>query len=85
MFLIQKLKSLEQNIVFMRWATGEAYGKLQYVGNDYIEFKVIDSEHKYSETLLIRPSLILEIVVGGSEIGKVIAEVSNNIPTQEIS
>lgn len=79
MLLIQKLKSLEKQIIFIRWIDGEEYGKLQYVGNDYIEFTVINSDHEYDETLLLRPNTITEIIYGGTEINKIIAEVSSKL------
>lgn len=83
MLLMQKLKALEKQILFLRWATGEAYGKLQYVGNDFIEFTTIDPEVQYAETIILRPSLILEVVVGGTTINKIIAELSHNLVTPE--
>jgi len=38
MYLLQKLKAFERNIVFMRWGTSADYGKIKYVGQDFIEF-----------------------------------------------
>ncbi|MEW5822058.1 MAG: hypothetical protein AB1782_17825 [Cyanobacteriota bacterium] len=83
MILLQKLKALEKQIVFLRWATGESFGKIQYVGNDFIEFISIDNDHKYSETILLRPSLILEVTYGGTNIGKLVAEISHNLIAPE--
>ena len=37
MKLINRLKIFEQKYVFLRWATGAEYGKITYVGDDYIE------------------------------------------------
>lgn len=80
MLLVHKLKGLEKQIMFLRWATGESFGKLNYVGEDYIEFAVINHiTHEYGETLLLRPALIMEIVLGGNEVSKIIAELSNNL------
>lgn len=83
MLLIQKLKALEKQIVFLRWATGEAYGKIQYVGADYIEFTVINNHHEYGETIIIRPQIILEAIIGGSNINKIVAEISHKINLEE--
>ena len=40
MKLLNRLKIFEQKYVFLRWATGAEYGKITYVGDDYIEFNV---------------------------------------------
>ena len=42
MKLINRLKVFEQKYVFLRWATGAEYGKITYVGEDYVEFNIID-------------------------------------------
>ena len=42
MKLINRLKIFEQKYVFLRWATGAEYGKITYVGEDYVEFNIID-------------------------------------------
>lgn len=82
MKLTQKLKSLERNIVFMRWGASAEYGKINYVGSDFIEFNIIDHEDmEYIETVLINPSLVLEVVVQSPDINRVIAAVSINMPT----
>jgi hypothetical protein len=85
MVLMQKLKALEKQIIFIRWATGESFGKLQYVGNDFVEFQIIDEYHQYSETIYLRPQLILEVVAGGSEVAKIVAELSHNLPSPGIN
>ena len=79
MLLKTKLKALEKEIVYFLLSTGETYGKIVYVGNDYIEIKVINSDHEYSETILLRPELILAVVVGGKNVNKVKAELSHNL------
>ena len=81
MFLTQKLKSLEKQIVFIRWGSSAEYGKIKYVGTDFIEIEVIDQENlEYCETVIINPNLILEIVLGSSDIARVIAGVSCKMP-----
>lgn len=84
MKLIQKLKQFERQYMFIRWATAEEYGKLKYVGYDFIEFDVIDVETmEYRETVLINNQLILEAVVGGADISRIVAEVSSQLPSPE--
>lgn len=78
MRLIDKLKSFEQKYVFLRWATGAEYGKVVYVGEDYIEFNIIDVDTmEYRETTLINSQLVLEMIFGGSDISRMIAEISS--------
>ena len=42
MRMLERLKDLEHQYMFMRWVSGNEYGKLEFVGDDFIEFKVID-------------------------------------------
>ena len=80
MRLTEKLKELENQYMFIRWATGGEYGKLVYAGEDFIEFNIIDVDTmEYSETVLIHSPLILEVALGGSDIARIIAEVSSKI------
>ena len=44
MRMIQKLKLFEQTVVFLRWATDAQFGKILYVGEDFIEFLALDPE-----------------------------------------
>lgn len=82
MRLIQKLKMFERQFVFMRWATAEEYGKIKYVGSDFVEFEVINIDTmEYTETVLINNQLILEVILGGSDIARIIAEFSSQLPT----
>ena len=54
MKLVEKLKEYENQYLFIRWATGGEYGKLMFVGDDFIEFNIIDIETmEYRETMLI--------------------------------
>ena len=78
MRLIERLKMFEQNYVFLRWATGAEYGKLTYVGDDYVEFNVLDVDTmEYRETVVINAQLILEAIFGGSDISRIVAEISS--------
>ncbi len=80
MRLIEKLKELENNYMFIRWATGGEYGKLVYAGDDFIEFEIIDVDTmEYSETILIHAPLILEVSIGGADVARILAEVSSRI------
>lgn len=82
MRLIQKLKQFERQYMFIRWATAEEYGKLKYVGYDFVEFEIINIETmEYVETVIINSQLILEVVVGGADIARIVAEVSSNLPS----
>ena len=80
MKLINRLKIFEHQYVFLRWATGAEYGKVNYVGDDYIEFNIIDIDTmEYRETAIINSSLILEAVFGGSDLSRIVAEISSMI------
>ena len=69
MKLINRLKMFEQQYVFLRWATGAEYGKITFVGEDYVEFNIIDVDTmEYRETVIINSQLILEAVFGGADI-----------------
>lgn len=82
MRFIQKLKQFERQYLFLHWATAEEYGKLKYVGSDFLEFDVIDVDTmEYRETVLINSQLVLEAVVGGADISRIVAEVSSQLPS----
>lgn len=77
MRLIHRLKSFEQQYVFLRWATGNEYGRINYVGDDYIEFNIIDIDTmEYRETIMINSQLVFEVVFGGGDISRIVAEMS---------
>lgn len=81
MKLINRMKVFEQKYVFLRWATGAEYGKINYVGEDYIEFNIIDVDTmEYRETVIINSQLILEAVFGGADISRIVAEISSMLP-----
>ena len=84
MKLVEKLKEFENQYLFIRWATGGEYGKLIYAGDDFIEFSVINVDTMaFRETILIYAPLILEVSIGGSDIARIIAEVSSQMSTHE--
>ena len=69
--MIQKLKLFEQTVVFLRWATDAQFGKIVYVGEDFIEFLVLNQETmEYDDKILINSQLILEVVLSGYEVAK---------------
>ena len=79
---INRLKIFEQKYVFLRWATGAEYGKVVYVGEDYIEFNIIDVDTmEYRETILLNSQLVLEITFGGADVARIIAEISSQLPS----
>ena len=81
MKLINRMKVFEQKYVFLRWATGAEYGKITYVGDDYVEFNIIDVDTmEYRETVIINSQLILETVFGGADISRIVAEISSSLP-----
>ena len=81
MKLINRLKIFEQKYVFLRWATGAEYGKITYVGEDYVEFNIIDIDTmEYRESTIINANLILETIFGGPDISRIIAEISSMLP-----
>lgn len=77
MKMLEKLKEYENQYIFMRWATGGEYGKLMFVGADFVEFNIIDIDTmSYKETMVIYSPLILEVAIGGADIARIVAELS---------
>lgn len=84
MKLIEKLKDFEKQYVFLRWVSGGEYGKVEFVGDDFIEFAIIDVDSmEYRETMLINNQLILEIAYGGADVSRIIAELSSQMTIGE--
>lgn len=82
MRLIQKLKQFERQYMFLRWATAGEYGRLKYVGTDFVEFEIIDIDSmEYQETVMINNQLIMEAMVGGADISRIVAEISSQLPS----
>ena len=83
MRLVDKLKLFERQMVFLKWGSSEGYGRLNYVGADFIEFEIFDTEElEYTDKLLINAQLILEVVIKGSDIARILAEYSATLPEQ---
>ncbi len=84
MLLVQKLKQFERQIVFLKWASASEFVKVKYVGKDFIEVDIINPDTlEYEETVLFNPDLILEVVISGTEIGRLVAELSNKIEVSD--
>ncbi len=80
MRMIQKLKLFEKMVVFLRWATDAEFGKILYVGEDFVEFLVLNPDTmEYGDKILINSQLILEVMVSGYEISRLIAEISARV------
>ena len=80
MRLIERLKDFEQQYVFLRWVSGGEYGKVEFVGDDFVEFTIVDVDSmECRETMLINAQLILEIAYGGADVSRIIAEVSSQL------
>ncbi|MBQ3640965.1 hypothetical protein II906_03445 [bacterium] len=81
MRMVDKLKLFERQLVFMKWANNEGYGRLNYVGGDFVEFEIFDPDIlEYTDKLLINSQLLLEVVVKGSDISRILAEYSATLP-----
>lgn len=81
MRLADKLKLFEKQLVFMKWGTNEGYGRLNYVGYDFVEFEIFDTlELEYTDKLLINIQLILEVVIQGADIARILAEYAASLP-----
>ena len=77
MRMIQKLKMFEQTVVFLRWATAAEFGKILYVGEDFVEFFCLNPETmEYGDKILINSQLILEVMLSGYELSRLLAELS---------
>lgn len=81
MKLVDKLKQFERNIVFLNWGTTAEYGKINYVGDDFIEFEVFNPDTmEYSDKILINSHLILEVVVFSTDISRLAMEYASKLP-----
>ncbi len=84
MRLADKLKLFERQLVFMKWGASEGYGRINYVGSDFLEFEILDADTlEYSDKILINMQLILEVVIKGSDIARILAEYSASLPSHE--
>ncbi len=82
MRMVDKLKLFERQMVFMRWGNSEGYGRINYVGHDFLEFEIFDTEAlEYTDKILINAQLILEVVIKGADIARILAEYSASLPS----
>ena len=80
MRMLERLKEFEKQYMFLRWVSGNEYGKLEFVGDDFIEFSVVDVDTmQYRETLMINAQLILEAAFGGADVSRIVAEISSQM------
>lgn len=83
MKLTDKLKQYERKIVFINWGTTAEYGKINYVGEDFVEFEVLNTTTmEYSEKVLINHQLILEVVVLSTDISRIAIEYASKLPLE---
>lgn len=81
MRLAEKLKQFERKIVFMNWGTTAEYGKINYVGADFVEFEIFNPETlEYTEKVLINIQLVLEVVVYSADISRLAMEYAGKLP-----
>ena len=81
MRLVDKLKLFERQLVFMKWGASESYGRMNYVGQDFVEFEIFDTDElEYTDKIIINSQLILEVVIKGSDIARILAEYSASLP-----
>ncbi len=86
MKLADKLKQFERNIVFMNWGTTAEYGKINYVGDDFVEFEIINPETlEYTEKVLINIQLILEVVIYSADISRLAMEYAGKLPFENLN
>jgi len=82
MNILERLRDLEDQYAFVKWVSGNEYGKIVYAGDDFLEFNIIDVDSmEYRETVLLNFQLILEVNFGGSDISRIIAERSSQMPS----
>ncbi|MBR2526394.1 hypothetical protein IKE67_08010 [bacterium] len=80
MRLLNRLKLLEGQYMFIKWVGGCEYVKLINAAVDFYEFDIIDIETmEYKETIMIRPNLLMEVTFGGPDVQRVLAEMCCNM------
>ena len=83
MRMIDKLKQFERKVVFMNWGSTAEYGKINYVGDDFVEFEILNPEiMEYTEKVLINSQLILEVVVFSTDISRIAMEYASKLPME---
>lgn len=83
MKLTEKLKQFERSIVFMNWGTTAEYGKILYVGEDFVEFEVLNIDSmEYNEKVVINSQLILEVIYFSTDISRIAMEYASRLPSK---
>ena len=83
MRLTEKLKQFERSIVFMNWGTTAEYGKILYVGDNFVEFEVLNIDTmEYNEKVIINSQLILEVVYFSTDISRIAMEYASRLPSK---
>ena len=83
MRLTEKLKQFERSIVFMNWGTTAEYGKILYVGDNFVEFEVLNIDTmEYNDKVLINSQLILEVVYFSTDISRIAMEYASRLPSK---
>ena len=86
MRLTEKLKQFERSIVFMNWGTTAEYGKILYVGDNFVEFEVLNIDTmEYNDKVIINSQLILEVVYFSTDISRIAMEYASRLPSQKIN
>jgi hypothetical protein len=77
-----RLKMFEGQYMFAKWVGGNEYVKLVHVGEDFFEFNIINADTmEYQETTMIQKDMLLEVIFGGADVQRVLAEMSCNLPS----
>ena len=83
MRLTEKLKQFERSIVFMNWGTTAEYGKILYVGENFVEFEVLNIDTmEYNDKVIINSQLILEVVYYSTDISRIAMEYASRLPSK---
>ena len=86
MRLTEKLKQFERSIVFMNWGTTAEYGKILYVGDNFVEFEVLNIDTmEYNDKVLINSQLILEVVYFSTDISRIAMEYASRLPSKNLN
>ena len=84
MRLTEKLKQFERSIVFMNWGTTAEYGKILYVGDDFVEFEVLNIDTmEYNDKVIINSQLVLEVIYFSTDISRIAMEYASRLPSKK--
>ena len=67
----------------MNWGTTAEYGKILYVGEDFVEFEVLNIDSmEYNEKVVINSQLILEVIYFSTDISRIAMEYASRLPSK---